>query len=280
MNAPTPAERSRGVAAIFDRVADTYDAVGVEWFRPIAARLVELAEPAPGEDAVDLGCGRGAALFPLAEAVGAGGRVAGVDLAARMIELTQADVYARGLDRVDLHVADVASPGLGQRQFDLAVSSLVIFFLPDPAAALQTWRELLLPGGRLAVSTFVDRDPLWVEVDAIFRPYLPAELLDARTSGENGPFASDEGVEALFADAGFTDVRTVHGAVDVTLADVREWQTWSRSHAQRAMWDAVPADEHPALLERVDAVLAGARGSDGRIRLHQTIRYTLGRRAS
>jgi hypothetical protein len=36
-------------AALFDRVADTYDAVGVDWFTPIAAGLVRELVPAPGE---------------------------------------------------------------------------------------------------------------------------------------------------------------------------------------------------------------------------------------
>ena len=37
----------------------------------------------------------------------------------------------------------------------LLLSSLVVFFLPDPVAALSAWRRLLVtPGGRLAISTF------------------------------------------------------------------------------------------------------------------------------
>ena len=42
------AQRSARVAAVFDRVADTYDAVGVPWFAPIAERLVAEVAPVPG----------------------------------------------------------------------------------------------------------------------------------------------------------------------------------------------------------------------------------------
>lgn len=66
-------ERER-MSALFDRVADTYDRVGVDLFQPIAARLVEEVAPMVGERAVDIGCGRGAALLPLASAVGPSGR--------------------------------------------------------------------------------------------------------------------------------------------------------------------------------------------------------------
>ena len=45
------------IAALFDRVADTYDRVGVDLFQPIAARLVEEVAPMVGERVVDIGCG-------------------------------------------------------------------------------------------------------------------------------------------------------------------------------------------------------------------------------
>lgn len=278
MSAPDPGARARGVAAVFDRVADVYDAVGIEWFSPIAAELVRLVDPAPGEQVLDLGCGRGAALFPLVEAVGGSGRVTGVDLASRMIALTQADVDARGITTVDLHRADASEPGLPQESFDAAVASLVIFFLPDPPAALRAWSSLLRPGGRLGLTTFGDRTSAWEEVDAVFRPYLPAHLLDARTSGQKGPFASDEGVADLVRSAGFVDVRTINRSADIELADVREWQTWSRSHGQRAMWDEVPESEHALVLERVTPIFERLRGSNGRIRLDQRVRYTVAKR--
>jgi hypothetical protein len=54
------AERSARVAAVFDRVADVYDNVGVPWFTPIAQQLVRLAAPMRGERALEQrrGCRR------------------------------------------------------------------------------------------------------------------------------------------------------------------------------------------------------------------------------
>ncbi len=88
---------SARVADVFHRVAGTYDAVGVDFFLPIAAGLVAELDPQPGERALDVGCGRGAALFPLAEAVGPSGHVTGIDIAPGMVERTTADVAAAGL---------------------------------------------------------------------------------------------------------------------------------------------------------------------------------------
>jgi hypothetical protein len=49
------AKRSAGVAALFDRVADTYENVGIPWFGPIAEALVREVGARPGQRALDIG---------------------------------------------------------------------------------------------------------------------------------------------------------------------------------------------------------------------------------
>ncbi|MGX6600856.1 class I SAM-dependent methyltransferase [Micromonosporaceae bacterium Da 78-11] len=271
MDIQEQAARSARVAAVFDRVADTYDNVGVPWFTPIAEELVRLAAPRPGERALDMGCGRGAASFPLADAVGPTGRVTGIDLAPKMIE----QAAARGLPNLDLQVMDASAPTLPPASFDLVVSSLVVFFLPDPLAGLTAWRHLLAPDGRLAISTFGRQDPVWAAVDATFRPFLPPQMLDARTSGAAGPFSSDAGVEELVTAAGYCDVRTSGFDLEVVFADADAWYAFSHSHGQRAMWDAVGEAGHDTVRARAAELLEDARGDDGLIHLSQHVRYTL-----
>ncbi|GAA2468588.1 class I SAM-dependent methyltransferase [Winogradskya humida] len=270
------AARSARVAAVFDRVADVYDRVGIPWFTPIAQELVRLAVPGRGERALDVGCGRGAATVALAEAVGGDGHVTGIDLSPRMVEACGADVAGLGLSNVEVRVMDASSPSLPTAGYDLVVSSLVVFFLPDPLAALTAWRRLLVtPGGRLAISTFAGRDRVWDAVDATFQPYLPAGMLDARTTGAAGPFSTDAGVEELVGAAGYTGVRTHLFSIEVTFADVDEWYAFSRSHGQRAMWDAIPAADHEAVKAVAGKHLDQARGTDGRMHLSQQVRCTL-----
>ena len=272
-----PDSPSTRIAAVFDRAADTYESVGVPWFLPIAEGLVGAIAPRTGEQVVDLGCGRGAALFPLAEAVGPTGRVVGVDLSARMVELARVRADELGLTTVDLHVLDVAALDLAPGQADVVTASLVLFFLPEPQAALRHWVSLLRPGGRLGISTFAERDPAWVRLDALFRPFLPPQMLDARTSGQAGPFGSDQGVQDLFTAAGLVEVRTTHADISVTFADVDAWSRWSWSHGQRAMWEQVPERERDSLIAAAAAVLSEVRGVGGALRLNQRVRYTLGR---
>ena len=262
-----------GIAGVFDRVADTYDAVGVPWFEPIAQGLVDELDIQPGDRVLDIGCGRGAALRPLAIATGPAGRALGIDLAPRMVELTQHDL--RALPQVEVRVGDARAPDLAPASFDVVASSLVLFFLPDPISALRAWVELLLPAGRLGVSTFGAQDERWRQIDETFTPYLPPAMLDARTSGRRGPFGSDEGMETLFAEAGLTGVRTTHRTIEAAFRDPAHFLEFSWSHGQRAMWEAVPEQDRPRVRAAVAEAVAAIADDDGTIRLHQDVRYTV-----
>ncbi|GAC1320595.1 MAG: hypothetical protein NVSMB16_15750 [Acidimicrobiales bacterium] len=259
------------VAGVFDRAADTYDNVGVDFFRPIADHLVTALAPQPGERALDVGCGRGAALFSLARAVGRTGRVTGVDLAPRMVEATAAEARAAGL-KIDIVVGDAQDPPLDHDSLDVIASSLVLFFLPDPGAALRAWRSRLVPGGRLGISTFGGSSPGWQAVDAIFARYLPTQS----TRPPDGPFSSDDGVERLFADAGLTDVRTHSVVIPVRFDDTDHWHRWSWSTGQRRIWEVVPEGERDAVRAAAYERLESCRGADGEIGFDQLVRFTLG----
>jgi ubiquinone/menaquinone biosynthesis C-methylase UbiE len=261
-----------GIAGVFDRAADTYDAVGVPWFGPVAQGLVEELDVQPGEHVLDLGCGRGAALHPLALATGPEGSALGIDLAPRMVERTARDL--QHLPQVEVHVDDASAPHLPASSYDVVSSCLVLFFLPDPAVAVQRWAELLVPGGRMGITTFAAQDERWKAVDAVFAPYLPQAMLDARASGTRGPFGSEEGMERLLTDAGLVDVRTAHREGTATFADPQQWLDFSWSHGQRAMWEAVPAEQHDAVRAEIVSLLEGFSP----LGFSQTIRHTLGRR--
>jgi ubiquinone/menaquinone biosynthesis C-methylase UbiE len=271
-------ERSRRVAGVFDRSAATYDQVGVPWFGPIAQGLVAELAVQPGERVLDVGCGRGAATFLLAEATGPRGAVTAIDLAPGMVEALRADLAGRGLTQVIVHQMDAAAPGLASGSFDVLASSLVLFFLPDPAAALTAWHALLRPGGRIGISTFGPQDANWLAVEDVFTPYLPPQLLDARASGRKGPFASAAGVETLLTTAGFSAARTVTTELPVVFADEAQWHEWTWSHGQRAMWEAVPPEHHAGVRAEAARRLDAARDASGQITLTQQVRYTLATR--
>ena len=269
-----PRER---ITALFDLVAPVYDNVGVDYFQPIARDLVEQLRPRNGERALDIGCGRGAALVPLARGVLPDGQATGIDLSPGMVELCRKAAAEAGVT-ADIRVADAMSPDLPTSSYDVAASSLVVFFLPDPPAALAAWRELLVDGGRLGISTFGEYSSRWEAVESVFTPHIPPEMRDPRTTGKQGPFASDEGVEQLLRDAGYTDVRTVRSQFRVRFADKDQWYEWSRSVGLRAIWESMPGDQREDVRNRAYDALEQTRDEDGRMGFDQDVRYTLGRR--
>lgn len=266
------------MANLFDKLSDSYDEVGVDFFQPIAASLLTSMPPVVGERWLDIGCGRGAVLLPVAEAIGQHGIAVGIDISSGMVEHARRLALHAGLRNVECEVDDAQSPATVKGPFDTVSSSLVLFFLSDPLAALRNWRPLLKPGGRLGVTTFGAIDPRWAEVDEVFAPHLPPEMKDARTSGKEGPFASDQGVARLFLDAGFTEVRTESTTIMVRFADAQHWYDFTWSVGQRVMWLAIPEALRPDVRKDAETRLARYAEADGSITFTQGVRKTFGLR--
>jgi hypothetical protein len=103
-------------------------------------------------------------------------------------------------------------------------------------------------------------------------------MRDARTTGKDGPFGSDAGMERLVGDAGYAEVRTVSHDLPVRFADAEQWHAFTWSIGQRAMWLAVPEELRPGVRAEAERRLASYADPDGSITFTQNIRYTLASR--
>lgn len=269
--------RTAGVAALFDALAPSYDSVGVEFFGPIASGLVRAMDPVPGERWWDIGCGRGAVVERVAPVLGPRGTVLASDISPTMVSLAGAASLPAGSAPVTYFVDDAQAPDASRGLVDAVSASLVLFFLPAPQAAVAAWRALLAPEGRVGVTTFGAQDERWVRIDDLFTPYLPPGLLDARTSGTRGPFASSAGMAELLESAGFQDVTSTEEEIEVRFAGPDSWHDFTWSTGQRGMWLAVPEADRPALRARAEQILAETTAHDGSVHLVQTVRHTVGR---
>lgn len=271
-----PSERRAGVAALFDQLAPGYDQGSVPWFTPIGARLVELTRPRPGDRVVDIGSGRGAASFALIDAVGPGGRVSAVDLSSEMVDRLRSEAADRGVTNLDVHVGEASPEHLEAAAFDVATASLVLFFDPEPELTLRRWLALLRPGGRIGLSTFGPTDGAWTAAEAVLLQYAPPALLDARTTGRSGPFASTASMAALLSGSGAVDVESHDEPLEVRLPDAAAWRSWTMTLGLRQLWEAVPPDQLDGVLTEVATALEADRGDDGLLHLTQQVRYTTG----
>ena len=265
------------VAQVFDMLASTYDQVGVEFFSPVGRKLVELLDVQPGERCLDVGCGRGAVTLPLAAAVGGSGSVHGVDVSPGMLDQARQLAASAGLDRATFEVADAGDLGALPADYDVVASSLVLFFLADPANALRTWVERLVPGGRIGLVTFGEEDEASNALIDLLKPYTPPGLRDPKTVGEESPFTSDAGMERLLSGAGARDVSTVLVPTAIRFTGVEEWQQFSLSTGQRAMWMRMPEEDKPRILAQAAEILEPTRPADGEAcQLVWQMRYTFG----
>ena len=265
-------ETVAGVATMFDGLSSTYDQTGVPYYSVIAEGLVERLHVRPGERALDLGAGRGAATFPLAAAVGARGRVDAIDVAPGMVEHLAAD--AAHLPQVHVALGDATDPRPPAAPYDVVAASLVVFFLPDPVAALTHWRGLLRDGGRMGVATFQPWFGAWKALDDVYQEFAGGEHASA---SQQSAFHGDAGVERLLTDAGLGEVRTELVTHAIRFDDVDQWVAWSRAGTvMGGIWSRTPEAAHPEIRRRATAILEAGRDDDGRIVLEVGARYTFG----
>jgi SAM-dependent methyltransferase len=99
-----------------------------------------------GVRVADLGCGTGTLSVLLA--VEGGHVVSGVDFSPEMIRRAR-EKSERTTPTPVFTVADAATPPLPARTFDVVLARHVLWAMPDPAAALENWIELLVPNGIL-----------------------------------------------------------------------------------------------------------------------------------
>jgi SAM-dependent methyltransferase len=255
-------------AAMFDNLSGIYDQTGVPFFSVMARGLVDRLRVQPGEKALDIGSGRGAVTRPLADDVGPTGRVDAVDLAPGMVRLLGADTAH--LPHVHVTQSNAADPRPPAPPYDVIASSMVIFFLDDPTAALRRWRALLRPGGRVGVATFQPWQGAWNELDALHDEFVQ----DPQPADDR--WDTDAQVEAMLTDAGFSGVRTETVRYEIPFTDFDEWRRWSVATPMGGLWRRTPTSVHPEIERRATVILDGSRAPDGHIALQVDARYTFG----
>ena len=105
-----------------------------------------LAEVRPGDRALDLGCGAGEFTAALAQA---GADTVGVEVAEAALRRARASH-----PELDFRLAPIDGPlPLGDNTFDVVWSSEVIEHVADTARWLSEIRRVLVPGGRLLLTT-------------------------------------------------------------------------------------------------------------------------------
>jgi SAM-dependent methyltransferase len=136
-----------------DRVARFFDAEYADYTDDLP--LIEAYAKRSGGPLLELGCGTGRLLVPLAHA---GYDVTGVDVSSEMLRIARAKVEADGLaQRVTLihgDYRDALLAGPYRLAFVMMNTFLHLTTLAEQLRALRHWREHLTPGGMLLIDVY------------------------------------------------------------------------------------------------------------------------------
>src|SRR5690242_12936306 len=111
----------------YNAAADHFDDGPLAFWDRYGQATVARLGLAPGSSVLDVGCGSGASAIPAARAVGPSGRVVGIDLAQRLLELARAKSAAQKLQNIEFQRADMTALSYADDSFDAVVCVFAIF---------------------------------------------------------------------------------------------------------------------------------------------------------
>ena len=202
------------VNAGFNVAADAYDRFMGRYSTLLSPQMADLADVAPGQRVLDVGCGPGALTAVLVDRVGAG-KVVAVDPSEPFVEAAR----VRFPD-VDVRHAPAEDLPFEADSFDAAIAQLVVHFMTDPVAGLREMRRVTRPGGVVAACVWDHaggRGPLSLFWEAA-RQLDPTAADELRLAG-----ARRDHLGELFKSAGISDVEQSEFGVTLQHPSFDEW---------------------------------------------------------
>jgi len=191
---------------------DAYERYMGRWSRKVAPLFTDWIGAPPGADWIDVGCGTGVLTSTVLDRCEPS-RVVGIDSSAAFLQAAQ-DGLADS--RASFRQGDAQALPEGDASFHMAVSGLVLNFVPNKNAAVREMARVVKPGG--AVALYV-----W---DYAGHMQVMRSFFDAASELDPGAREFDDGVKApvcrpgplsaLFRSAGLLDVEVQ--AIDIPTA--------------------------------------------------------------
>ncbi len=240
------------VAAVYERVWSPTTSQAVD-------SLLDAAGVEAGQRVVDVGTGAGDAAGRATER---GAEATGVDVATAMVE-----VAARRYPGASFVEASVTDLPFADESFDAAVGNIVIQHVGEPERAARELTRVLVPGGRVALSTW-DAP----EGSPFFAALLGA-IADAQvpppTETPPGPsffqYANDDAFRSLLHTAGFVQASVGTITVEFPLESADDLITALADGTVRtgALLRTADQPQRHAIRESLEARLDKWRSGDG-----------------
>ena len=230
--------------------------------QPICEALLEHAAVERCRSALDVGCGGGSQSLMLAQRLGEGGHVLGVDISEPMLGVARGKAAAPAAGRASLEflLADAASHAFEPGTFDLLFSRFGVMFFDDPTAAFANLRRALQPQGRVAFCCWqAVKDNAWTRIplQAALQHLPPPE---PQPPNAPGPFAFADAsrVESILAAAGFGDIAIETHSTTLRISEAPSLAGAVRELARIGPVSRLLADQPQATLDKVFPAIEAA----------------------
>jgi demethylmenaquinone methyltransferase/2-methoxy-6-polyprenyl-1,4-benzoquinol methylase len=140
--------------AFYNKIAKVYDTLAEHSEAPVRKAGLEMLRAQPGQKVLEIGFGTGHSLIELTRSVGLTGKVYGIDLSEKMVEISQKRAKEENLeDRIELSCGDALQlPHESESMDGIFMSfTLELFDTPEILFVLDECRRVLKTGGRIVV---------------------------------------------------------------------------------------------------------------------------------
>jgi len=228
---------------------DAYEFYMGRWSRKVAPEFLTWFDPPPQARWLDCGCGTGALTAAVLRAADPAGVVA-VDPSEGFVQHAKREIGDR---RVRFEVGDARSLPLDDDSVDVAVSGLVLNFVPEPAKAAAELARVTRSGGLAGAYVWDYAEGM----QFIRRFFDAATALDPAAGeldeGRRFPVCQPDGLAELWRGAGFTGTEVRAVEIPTVFTDFDDfWNPFLGGQGPAPTYVAsLPEDRRAALREEL-----------------------------
>jgi ubiquinone/menaquinone biosynthesis C-methylase UbiE len=182
--------------------ADAYEQLMGRWSRRLATRFLDFVGATDGA-VIDVGCGTGSLTAALLERPGVRS-VHGIDVAPAYVGAAQKRLAN---PRAAFEVGDACAIASPDKSFDVALSLLVLQFVPQAERAIAEMRRVTRAGGAVAAATWDQRGGIvWSRMFWDTAAALDPKAVELRARSATRPLGLPNQLASAWTAAGLIDV--------------------------------------------------------------------------